>query len=161
MSQGCQKALGQKWDLYNGTGSLLYKVNSANPNADVFYDGALPAVASEPMSYWGYTGDGASTLTSAILSSAYGFTGANRDQSPNNQVILGPLFFGETAAGQSETLLHEVLHTYTGLDDIALGTALGLPASLLVDTDLASNAINTYLTDGCDMSKLKQAYGLN
>jgi RHS repeat-associated protein len=159
MSQGCQNALGQKWNLYNGTTSLLSKVNSANPNADVFYNGTLAAVANEPMSYWGYTGD--STLTGAVLSSSYGFTGANSNQSPNNQVVLGQLFFDENAAGQAETLLHEVLHTYTGLDDQQLGAALGIPASLLTDVDTASGAIHTYLTDGCNMTALKQAYGLN
>jgi RHS repeat-associated protein len=159
MSQGCKSALGQKWNLYNGDTSLLYKVNSSNPNADVFYNGTLAGVANQPMSNWGYSGD--STPTSQVLSSSYAFTGGNGNGSSYNQVVLGPLFFDETAAGQAETLLHEVLHTYTGKDDQGLGGLLGLPASLLTDADTASSAIHTYLTDGCNMTALKQAYGLN
>jgi RHS repeat-associated protein len=161
MSAGCESALGAIRDLYDGTTSLLYKVNVLNTNGDVFYNGTTASLASEPMSSWGVTGN--STLTGVWLANmgAAAFVGVNSDGTPNNQVVLGPLFFAESAASQAITLIHEVLHTYTGLGDIALGAALGLPASLLQSVSSASPAISQYLSDQCNMTTLKQNYGLN
>ena len=160
MAQGCQQALGQKWNLYDGNTSLLYKVNAANPNADVFFNAATPGVANLPMTNWGFT---SSMSTGTFLSddNLPAFVGENDNGTPNNQIILGPVYYAQTTAMENVILLHEVLHTYTGLNDIPLGVALGLPSSLLTDIDAASAAISTYLNLGCNMAALKQSYGIH
>jgi hypothetical protein len=68
-----------------------------------------------------------------------------------NDVVVGALFFSQNAAGQAITLVHEALHTGTGLGDVALAGELGLgkftntPAGI----QAASDSITDWLAFGC------------
>ncbi len=85
------------------------------------------------------------------------FTGQNANETPNSQIVLGPGFtkpFDGTqfdsdllARYQNSILIHEVLHTYTGLNDIDLAEKLGL--GTFASGKAASTGIADFLYDGC------------
>jgi RHS repeat-associated protein len=149
LSKGCQDALGQKWNLYNGADSLAYKVNGNNPNADSFFDGRTDAVKNSYLSSWGWTDPDAKTTTvgSYLSNPGYAALVSVNDGHAGNQVVLGEQFFGLNAQAQGVILVHEVLHTYTGLNDTDLAEKLGLGANLNIAA--ASLAVSNYLSFGC------------
>jgi hypothetical protein len=150
LSPNCQQQLGSKWNLTNGPNSLIGKVDPNNPNADTFYDGTSAAVSGQTMASSGWTGPGASTTTVGSFfagnTTTYGFTSIYNGGA-GNQIVLGALFFTLSPAMQAAGLLHEVLHTYTGLNDINLAGALGLGAFKSISA--ASSAITGYLDNNC------------
>ena len=42
LSAGCNKSLGKIWNIANGTSSLLYKTDSGNKDAVIFFDHCCP-----------------------------------------------------------------------------------------------------------------------
>jgi hypothetical protein len=146
MSSGCQTALGQKYDLYNGNNSLLYKANASNPNATSFLDvgGYFNILGLSPVAAW----DTSAGLASLDTTSYYLSTLAVAFYSPSTgTVLVGSLFDNETAADQNLTLLHEMLHAYTGKGDIDLAAALGL--GTFTSQLAAGTAITNYLGNNC------------
>jgi hypothetical protein len=155
MSKGCKSALGTHWNLFEGNTSLLYKVNDV-----VFYDARVPSVADLPMSTWGFS----TTLSTGEYFKRYGnlaFTSEYEGRS-SNKIVLAPQYFIASPATRNMILVHEVLHSYSGMDDLQLAEELGLPAILRQNTDDASKAISTYLSSdvNCDMAILMKSYGI-
>ena len=153
MSDGCKDALGKNWNLYDGRDSLAYKFDSANINAPKFFDLSISGLLSNTlMGYWfpdlglidyfapaGYT---LATKAAAFWSPA------------RNAVVVGDAF-NAMKADQGLTLLHEALHAYTGLGDIALAGTLGL--GTFDNVIAAGTAISKYLNFGCDLEKYKKS----
>jgi RHS repeat-associated protein len=155
MAKPCKDALGAKWNIFSGDTSLLYKVDENNPNAVNFRDGTNPAVAATPMTAWGgnsseTTGEYLSTEGRIAFVSSY-------NGRISSTVVLGGAFFSETPIDQSRTLIHEVLHSYTGLGDLDLAFKMGLGG--FVRPQDASRAINLFFSSDCDMKKYNGAMG--
>ncbi len=133
LSPNCQKVLGNLWNLYNGDTSLLAKAGT-----DIFMDGSV--IASRNLSQYGIPGGGTvgDALTdNAAFVSQYG-------GKASNQIILGigggfddvppELIFNFSVSRlasppsidqwQNAVLVHEVLHTYTGMNDADLAKTL-------------------------------------
>jgi hypothetical protein len=148
MSKGCQSALGQLWNLYDGSSSLIAKVDN-----DTFYDARTEVVKNLPMTTWGYT----STITTGDYIKSQGdlqgFVSEDDGPRAGNQIILTASFFSHTDS-QDTLLIHEVLHTYTGLNDDKLVAKLGLSG---IDGD-SSTVISTYINLGCDLDLTKKAF---
>ena len=153
--------LGQRWNLFSGTDSLLGKVDPNNPNSDVFLDARLTSVAN--MKLIGDLGwsaqDAGSNLSvkdvigkhDPMFGSPYTvFALVSESQGGSiagNRIVLGSDFFGLTNNQQAMILLHEVLHTYTGLKDQDLAAKLGL--GTFTNTLNASSAITTWFDQRC------------
>jgi hypothetical protein len=155
MGKGCKSALGKLWNLTNGNSSLLGKTDPSNPNADIFFDGRDPNVANTPMTTWGYNSS-MSTGQDLTEIDTGGFT-AQYQGKAGNQIVLSPAFFAAgNPAAQNQVLLHEVLHSYTSLNDVDLASKLGI-GSFVRDVD-ASKAISVYLVNDCSMDIYRQFY---
>ncbi|QOY91374.1 RHS repeat-associated core domain-containing protein [Paludibaculum fermentans] len=77
---------------------------------------------------------------------------------PSNTIILGGIFSSLNGRGQNGTLVHEMLHVYTGLDDIGLAKEL-LNRDFNSGSD-ASTAVSAFLLDSdCDIRKWRAKYG--
>jgi hypothetical protein len=66
---------------------------------------------------------------------------------PSNFVVVGAVYFGLNAYQQNITLIHEALHTGSGLDDPLLAAQLGLGNNL--SKQAASDSITDWLALGC------------
>ena len=64
-----------------------------------------------------------------------------------NEIVLAPKFFKLDGADQNAILVHEVLHSYTGKNDVELAAQFGL-GKFANDLD-ASPVIDAYLSGGC------------
>jgi RHS repeat-associated protein len=152
MPAKCKEALGTKWNVANGTSSLLFKTDSANANAVRFYDARNSNVAGASMVAFG----GNPNLTVAQFFKANpqysAFTGNDSDHA-SNDIVLSADFFDASPEQQRAVLLHEVLHAYTGKDDVFLASALGL-GEFVRNVD-ASAGLSDYFANGCDMDKYK------
>ncbi len=152
LSPGCQHELGSHWNLYSGELSLLYKVNDKNQFAANFFDARDKQVGNLQMNYWGYN---SSMSTSDYVNSEDRIAFVSISGSKiSNSVVLGSAFFNATAAEQAATLVHEVLHSYTGWGDVDLARAIF--GTEFVTEELASKAINKFLQVGCDFDKYFQ-----
>jgi RHS repeat-associated protein len=156
LGPGCQKALGDKWNLSTGPESILAKAGT-----DVFMDGTLTTVANQYASSIGYalfyTTIGDLLLNAAAVTGKY-------NGAPSNLIVIGSKFStvpdgapkGTTLSQwQNQVLVHEVLHTYLGKDDQDLARALDLgefkdiPNGGPTASEQASAAINSYLLSDC------------
>jgi len=117
------------------------------------------------MTSWGIASE---LNTQQYLETRTAFTSVNRSQDPptaGNQIVLGAAFFNGSSDPTSMqqvlnltlaqyevvTLVHEVLHSATGKDDIKLAAALGLGD--FTDAATASNAITKLLANNCGFPK--------
>jgi hypothetical protein len=152
MDPNCQKALGQRWNLYDGQNSFLAKVDRTT-----FLDGGQSYVAQITLSDFGIAGlPGISTVGQLFSSDLDlgAFVGNWRQRPDNNVFVRGGLLNWGPALVDT-ILIHEMLHVYTGLNDPGLANQLGLPAVLgrrdfdPTEIDAASEAISTYLNLKC------------
>jgi len=155
MSKGCADAIGAKYNLSNGPDSLLAKVTPQYSNAVVFIDGTLSEIRNKPMYEWGYknslsTGQFLGMIAQAFVAVQYDASGKAH---AGNQIVLGPSAQNASPADRSLILIHEVLHSYTGLSDVDLANKLGL-GDFGVDNFKASSTIANYLNGGCSSSML-------
>jgi hypothetical protein len=149
MGPGCEKALGSKWDL----SSVLNKADS-----DIYLDGTNPGVANQTMTSVGYPQFGDETVGQFLQggSGAPGVPSFTEQYNgvPDQYIVLGAFFDGPGAAGspllqtQNAPLVHEVLHTYTGLGDVGLASKLGL-GDFTNNPNGASTAISNYIAKDC------------
>jgi hypothetical protein len=130
-------------------------------DTDNYYDSRDPAIGGRLMTFWGVN----ITVTAEQFfqnPEHIAFT----SQGITNNIVLGPEFFNPDQAllnsrgisatqFQAITLVHEVLHSYTGLGDVALARKLNLGSFNDDDGDKASDAIGKYLQTKCDLSKFK------
>ncbi len=146
ISAPCQDALGAHWNLFNGSSSLLGKVDQASPNHLNFYDGTSGVIQNTHMSDWGWT-DNADWTVAQVFSvpGVYGFTSEYAGEA-SNDIVLGGYFFSHPEI-QGAGMLHELLHAYTGMKDIDLAGTLGFGRFDSVQD--ASGAITNYLSKDC------------
>jgi RHS repeat-associated protein len=145
LSPNCQTVLGGMYNLYNGNTSLLYEVNAQNPNAPTFIDvNSLAGITSSftTVGYW--TGNG-SVLP---VTTAMGTIFAGLYSTQYNTVLVGSIFDSMNQQQQNDILLHEVMHAYTGLGDVALAAKLGLGS--FANTAGASIALNNFFSSNCN-----------
>jgi RHS repeat-associated protein len=148
MSANCQSALGQLYNLYDGPTSLLAKIGGSSPNSPTFVDvsgfsfyGILPVAYFDPNA-----GIAVKTMAISDYLGIGGFAFALTSNG-RNDILVGAAFDAETTADQNLTLIHEALHSYTGLGDVDLATKLGLGS---FDNPLAAGtAIQNYLKSNC------------
>lgn len=147
MSAPCKAALGQKWNLFNGLTSLAGKADLANPDAVKFYDGRTDDVGRTHMSDWGWSSNASSTVKEIFANNpdVYGFTSEYQGRA-SNDIVFGDYFFQHSEI-QWAGMLHEMLHAYTGLEDIDLAAKLGL--GNFDSVIKASGQITEYLSKGC------------
>jgi len=115
ISAPCQKRLGQFYNLYDGPDSLFAKTNNK-----FFYDAQQDYIRNLPLTFFGISQPGTVGESLRYYPGIRAFVGLNADGSANNQVVLR---FGVSAS--ATTLVHEMLHVYTGLGDADLASKLG------------------------------------
>jgi hypothetical protein len=159
LGPGCQKALGKLWDLTNDANGVLTKINNI-----FFFNGSMTAsaggVSDVAMSAFGYTFYGASTDSVAEYLEDMGAVAfvSIYNNTPGNLVVLTSQ--ASSALFGAPYVIHEVLHSYTGKDDLALAQALGLGSLITAVSQAqqetqASGLITGYLQADCDKSKLQ------
>jgi RHS repeat-associated protein len=133
MSDECWETLSSYWNLAGGPASLMWKVG----NITFLQEGE---VGHRLMSEFGYGGGDGLLTVSEYFERENAISFVNKDVDGGHSyagsaVILGSRFFSSQLSGvpdylmqefQFSVLLHEVFHSYTGLDDISLANTLGL-----------------------------------
>lgn len=147
LSDDCKKALGQHWNLYNGNDSLLYKIDSNNPNAPSFVNvnSSFSSASWTTMGHWDPSLTGLQSLVPTVTYLAT--VAGSFYSSSTNSIVVGYIFSNMSQADQNVALLHETLHAYTGFDDIKLASALNL--GTFGNATAASLAITNYLQSDC------------
>ena len=150
MPAKCREELGRKWNLFDGSSSFLAKATSGGFN---FYDGRTAAVANSPIQSWGWKQGG---TVGEILNqdpkqtnfTVYALVSQYRGAA-SNDLFLGANWFTLSEHDASQVLLHELLHSYTGMNDVVLGNKLGLGEFGENDTINASSALTDFFKHDC------------
>ena len=108
-----------------------------------FYDGTQSYNGQQSMAAWG---NYPPTSVSWYL---YHVANAFVDTNTFNDVMLGPSALPWSNGFNAMTLVHELLHTYTGLSDVALANRLGCSIVGGCSEDIASHFIKGILDQGC------------
>jgi RHS repeat-associated protein len=119
LSKNCQDVLGGHWTIH-GPDSLMSKVDHVS-----FHDARQSYVHEKTLSAWNIRGGGTVSDLFKANPRILAFM-SNYNGHPSSDVIVGPQFFGQPLAVRNIGLVHEVLHAYTGKDDMDIALELGI-----------------------------------